>query len=301
MSQPLQKRTAKIASAANSRLNDVSESTVSPTAGPKQTLVSVLLVSGGTGRTAQHLLAASLAQFPSQNVNVIVRHSVRTGRKAKAVVNEAARMGAVLLHTLVDPKVRHALDTQALVKGIPYVDILGPAMSVLGEHLASVPSGRAGLLYELNREQIDRMDAVDFTLAHDDGQRMDQLDQADVVLVGASRTSKSVTCFYLASRGILAANVPLIPGHPMPKPLTLLDPARAIGLTMNATHLVSLRRTRLDLSSHRRVDRYAELEHVVAELREIRSVMTQHRWQCIDVSYKATEEVTDQIIEMIGR
>jgi len=153
----------------------------------------------------------------------------------------------------------------------------------------------------LNQEQFDRLDAMDFTLGHDDGLGLHDLDQADVVLVGASRTSKSVTCVYLAMRGIRAANVPLIPGCPVPDELTKLKSDRVIGLTMNPAHLASLRRTRVDQMSHLEVTDYADPHSIRVELNGLRRLMTTHGWTCIDVSYKAVEELAGQIIKMIPR
>ena len=259
----------------------------------------VVILSGGTGRTAKQLLQAALAQFPNNEVDVIHHTGVRSAKKAIEIVNRASAQGAMICHSLVAPKVRQAVDAETRRLGVPCIDALGPALALLGDHLQSVPRGRAGLLYELHHEQLDQMDAVDFTLAHDDGKRMSELKQADVVLIGASRTSKSVTCFYLASRGIRAANVPLIPNHPPPTALTRLSAKRVIGLTMNAAHLESIRQTRLDRISNRPVAHYANLRDIQAELREIRELMCRNGWECIDVSYKATEEVADQIIEML--
>ena len=119
------------------------------------------------------------------------------------------------------------------------------------------------------------------------------------MLVGASRTSKSVTCFFLASRGFRAANVPLIPKQPPPKELLRIDPKRVIGLTMNAAHLESVRQTRVDRISHLPVGGYADLRDIQIELRKIRELMARRHWESIDVSYKATEEVADLIIEML--
>jgi regulator of PEP synthase PpsR (kinase-PPPase family) len=259
----------------------------------------VVILSGGTGRTAKQLLQAALAQFPNNEVDVIHHTGVRSVKKAIEIVNRASAQGAMICHSLVAPKVRQAVDAETRRLGVPCIDALGPALALLGDHLQSVPRGRAGLLYELHHEQLDQMDAVDFTLAHDDGKRMSELKQADVVLIGASRTSKSVTCFYLASRGIRAANVPLIPNHPPPTALTRLSAKRVIGLTMNAAHLESIRQTRLDRISNLPVAHYANLRDIQAELREIRELMCRNGWECIDVSYKATEEVADQIIEML--
>ena len=261
----------------------------------------IVVISGGSGHTAGTLLQAALAQFPNNEVEVVYKTGVRSSKRAIEIVERAAVEGAAICHSLVVPQIRQAVDAAARRLSVPNIDAIGPALALLGDHLHCLPRGRAGLLYQLHHEQIERMDAVDFTLAHDDGKSMGELKQGDVVLVGASRTSKSVTCFYLASRGIRAANVPLIPNQPPPEKLMRLNPRRVIGLTMNAAHLESIRQTRLDRISTRPVARYAELRDIQAELGEIQQIMSRNEWECIDVSYKATEEVADQVIEMLPR
>lgn len=260
----------------------------------------IYLLSGGTGRTAESVLNAALAQFDQPAVEIIRKANIRRARDAERIVRQAAEQGGVVCHTLVAPKIRKAVDEQLHRLNVPCVDPLGPVISMLADHLGTAPRGRAGLLYELCREQFDRSDAVDFTLAHDDGQRMHELDQADVVLIGVSRVSKSVTSFYVATRGIRAANVPLTPVQPVPPPLTKLDPRRVIGLTMNPARLCAVRESRLDRITHRHVDAYAEQRDVVQELRQAAEVMRRHHWRCIDISYKATEEVATEVIEMLA-
>ena len=261
----------------------------------------VVVISGGTGMTAKHVLNAALAQFEDCSPEIVYQSKIRSSRSAVSAIRDAAARHALVCHSIVDPAVRRSLDEEALKLGVPCIDVLGPALSLLADHLKTEPRGHAGLLYELHREQLDRIDAVDFTLAHDDGKRMSELGQADIVLVGASRTSKSVTCFYLAARGIRAANVPLIPPQPIPRELSRLSPKRVIGLTMSAAHLESIRQTRLDRITHRPVANYADLREIRAELRSIHDLMNRRQWQCIDVSYRATEEVADQVIELMPR
>ncbi len=261
----------------------------------------IVIVSGGTGRTAEQVVQAALAQFPHQAVNLEYQTRIRSVEKVAEIVQNAALSHSVIFHSFVDPNTRRAVNVESRRLGVICVDVLGPALTLIGDHLQSAPRGRAGLLYELYHEQLDRVDAMDFTLAHDDGKRIDELKSADVVLVGASRTSKSVTCFYLAFRGFRAANVPLIPGQRPPRELGRLSPRRVIGLTMNAAHLESIRQSRLDRITNRSVPNYADLRAIQAELREVRNSMSERDWQCIDVSYKATEEVASQIIELLPR
>ncbi len=259
----------------------------------------IVILSGGTGRTATQVITAALAQFSDVELEIVHAAGIRKADAAVSVVRDASATGAVICHSLVDPQVRAAVEQEVRRLGVPTIDVLGPALAMLGDYLQTSAKGRPGLLYELHYEQMDRMDAVDFTLAHDDGKRLEDLGQADVVLVGASRTSKSVTCFFLASHGVRAANVPLIPGQPPPRELTRLSPRRVIGLTMNAVRLESIRQTRLQRISKLPVAQYGELREIQDELRWVRNVMAEQGWECLDVSYKATEEVASQVIEML--
>lgn len=261
----------------------------------------IVILSGGTGRTADHILTAALAQFDDPRVKIIRKSQVRRVRDAQRIVKQAADDGAVVCHTLVAPKIREAVHEQLLRLNVPSIDPLGPTVSLLADHLGAAPFGRAGLLFELCKEQFQRMDAVDFTLAHDDGQRIHDLKEADVVLVGVSRVSKSVTCFYLAARGVRAANVPLTMVHAVPPELEQIDPERVIGLRMNAARLCAVRQARLDRISTRPVAGYAERRDVARELRDAAEVFNRHGWRSIDVSYKATEEVAKEIIESLPR
>lgn len=259
----------------------------------------IVILSGGTGRTANQVLSAALAQFADVEAEVFEETRVRKVDEALGIVRDAAQERAVIVHSLVDPHLRLAVEQESRRLAVPTIDVLGPALAMLGDHFQARPKGRPGLLYELHYEQMDRMDAVDFTMAHDDGSRLHDLDRADVVIVGASRTSKSVTCFFLAHHGVRAANIPLIPGQPPPKELTRLPPRRVIGLTMNAKRLETIRQARLQRISKLPVGEYGELQEIRNELKWVRNVMAEHKWECLDVSYKATEEVAGQIIEML--
>lgn len=263
-------------------------------------MLVIYLVSGGSGKTASQVVRACLAQFPESDVQLRQRCPVVSTESALEIVEQAASEKGILCHTLVNVAVRQALSQAALAKGVPCVDLLGPTLAAIGERTSRSPLGQAGLLYELNREEFDRMDAVDFTLAHDDGQRLHDLSQADVVLVGLSRVSKSVTCFYLASRGLRAANVPLVPGLDAPPELASIEPGKVFGLTMNAAHLSKVRQVRLNrIAAKREVPHYADKRELNREIRVIDSIIAKYGWTRIDVSYKATEEVASEIIDQL--
>jgi regulator of PEP synthase PpsR (kinase-PPPase family) len=263
--------------------------------------LKIVILTGGTGQTGAQVVQSALAQFEDPNVEIVLKPRVRTPNAALKVIESVQAQRAILCHTLVQPEVREAVTRECHLRDVQAVDLLGPTVSLLDDHLDSTPRNQPGLSSELNKEQLERIDAVDFTLVHDDGARVGDLKQADVVLVGVSRVSKSVTCFYLAARGVRAANVPLTMVHPLPPELERLDPQRVIGLTMNAARLSAIRQARLDRISKRPVHGYAEQGDVVAELRHVASIITRHGWRRIDVSYKATEEVASEIIEMLPK
>ncbi|HEU5072967.1 MAG TPA: pyruvate, water dikinase regulatory protein [Polyangiaceae bacterium] len=261
-------------------------------------MLTVHVLSGGSGRTCQHVLRACLAQFPGVRTNLVLRPPVASVRAAQLEVEEAARAGALVCHSLVEPEVRRQFERDAERRGVRYVDVLGPMLSAVEDATGMAALGRPGLSYQLHKEQFDRMDAVDFTLAHDDGQRPHELHQADIVVVGVSRVSKSVTCFYLAYRGVRAANVPLGDGIPPPEELLRLPSTKVVGLTMNPHRLRMLREMRL-VSLESEVPNYADESAIQAELRSAQRLMTECGWRSIDVSYKAVEEVAVDLLHLL--
>lgn len=194
------------------------------TGGTGQKGLRIVVISGGTGRTANEVVNAALAQFELGEVHRLSKANVRSRTVAQRIVRDIADENAVIFHSLVSPRVREAVIREAKRRAIPTVDVLGPAIAVISDQLGQPPEAKPGLSYQLHKDQIDRIDAVDFTLKHDDGAGLATLHEADVVLVGVSRASKSVACFYLAYRGIRAANVPLLPGMQPPDALLKMPP-----------------------------------------------------------------------------
>jgi regulator of PEP synthase PpsR (kinase-PPPase family) len=179
------------------------------------------------------------------------------------------------------------------------VDILGPAFTAL-HHLFRRKRGHTpGLLYALERERIDRMDAVDYTLKHDDGQRPHELSEADVVLVGVSRASKSTTCFYLAYAGVSTANVPLVRGIEPPVQLLELPPNKVVGLRIDLSRLIALREARASHLPLQAADPYIDRRSVAAELTFANRLMDRNGWRSVDVSFLAVEEVAHEVMRLV--
>jgi [pyruvate, water dikinase]-phosphate phosphotransferase / [pyruvate, water dikinase] kinase len=261
--------------------------------------LKIFILSGSTGRTCDEVLRSALAQFHEPRVQIVRRPHLGSEADVIREVQAAAEAGGAICHSLVVPELHEALLRETTRLHVPSIDILGPLLILLQDQLGQRPRGLAGLAFQTQRERLERIDAVNYTLAHDDGAGLAELDQADVVLVGASRVSKSVTCFYLAYEGIRAANVPLIPGLEPPSELLAVERSKVIGLTMNANRLQGLRQARIRRMGDGAFDKYGSLHEIDAELRQIEQLIGRCGWRRIDVSYMSVEEVAQEVMSLV--
>jgi regulator of PEP synthase PpsR (kinase-PPPase family) len=205
-----------------------------------------------------------------------------------------------VVYTLVAGETRRAMHQAAASRAVPVVDVLGPALSALHDLFERDPQAEPGLLYASEREGFDRHEAIDYTLKHDDGRRPDGLPGADVVLVGVSRSGKSATCFYLAYQGVKAANVPLVPGQPVPPELEALPKERVIGLWVNPGRVIAMREARARHMGVATQGAYTDLELVRQEVRAAHHIMSSQDWHTIDASYMAVEEIARDVMRLRG-
>ena len=260
----------------------------------------ILVVSDGRGETCSQLLRAALVQFEGRDVEIHVRPEVLTAKLVAEVVDEAADRGATIFYTLVGRETRKAMRRLSGEFFVSTVDVFGPSFTALHDVFHSDPVATPGLFYAAERQRIDRQVAIDFTLKHDDGLRPYELDQADVVLVGISRVSKSTTCFYLAYRGIKAANVPLIGGRPPLKQLLTLDPNKVVGLRMNVTRLMAVREARARHLGRIGTEDYVAKKEIAEEMLGAQHLMQRRGWRSFDVSYMAVEEIAREVMRLRG-
>ena len=264
-------------------------------------LPRIFIVSDGTGRTCGQVVKAALMQFDQPQVQTVLKANLRSATEARMLVEESSKGSSAIFYTLVSDETRTALREAAEKQLIPAVDLLGPVLSSLAALFQSTPRCIPNLLYELEKKYIARIDAVDFTLEHDDGRRLHELSGADVVLVGVSRVSKSATCFVLACQGIRAANVPLIAGMEPPRELLKVEAKKVIGLTASVERLRSIRQARVKSLRQVPLDRYVDASEIANELRYANVLMHEHGWQVIDVSHKAVEEVAKEVLRLLRR
>jgi len=257
------------------------------------------LVSDATGETLSSVARACLVQFdqvePVQHLWWLVRSQ---GQVARVVAGIEAEPGVVLA-TLMDGAVRSLLEEACRQLRVPFIPVLDPVMAALSGYLNVDFGAQPGRQHVLDADYFARIDAMHYTLAHDDGQLLTGLEDADVVLTGVSRTSKTPTCMYLANRGIKAANVPLIPGLPPPPELLTLKRPLIVGLTKEPKSLADIRRSRLKFLQQNDETDYADEDRVKAEVAEARRFFARQGWPVIDVTRRSIEEASATILQLL--
>jgi regulator of PEP synthase PpsR (kinase-PPPase family) len=264
------------------------------------TYFHIHLVSDSTGETLNAMARAVCARFnnvlPIEHIYALVRSS----RQLERALAEIANAPGVVLHTIVDERLRASLEQGCQKLEMPCFGALDPMISALSWYLGAPLSTRVGAQYALDTDYFNRMDALSYALGHDDGQGGQDLSNADVVLVGVSRTSKTPTCIYLAHRGVRAANVPLIPSSAAPQALLALKGVPVVGLTVSPDRLVQIRRNRLRSAKENRDNAYVDTEAVRAEIVAARRLFERHGWPVIDVTRRSVEETAAAVINLLS-
>ncbi len=256
------------------------------------------LVSDSTGETVSSVARAALAQFEGIEPLEFVWSLVRTKKQMDKVIAGLDTHPGMVLHTLVDDTLRDYLTTACLRLNIPCIPVLKNVVSEFANFLHEPVHASPGKQYELTDEYFQRVEAINFSLTHDDGQATWNLAEADIVLVGPSRTSKSPTAMYLANRGFKTANVPYVMGVPLPEGLETLTRPLVVGLTIDLERLLQIRRTRLQsMKDTANVD-YIDAELVQTEIAASRKLFVARRWPIIDVTRRSVEETAATIIQM---
>jgi regulator of PEP synthase PpsR (kinase-PPPase family) len=255
------------------------------------------LVSDSTGETVSSVARAALAQYEGIEPEEHIWSLVRTPNQMKKVLAGITEHPGVVLFTLVDKELRDILKQHCHQHNLPCVPVLARVISELTAYLGMQTIAQPGKQHELNEDYFSRVEAINFALAHDDGQATWELEEADVVLVGVSRTSKSPTCVYLAYRGYKAANVPFVSGVPLPEGLGQLKRPLVVGLTIDPDRLLQIRTTRLQSLTGKGETNYVDLEQIRAEVTESRKVYAKYHWPVIDVTRRSVEETSATIIQ----
>ena len=259
------------------------------------------LVSDSTGETLSGVAKAACAQFEMGRPIEHIHSLVRSPRQLDAAMIQIATYPGIVLNTMVNPELRASLEERCRALGQPAVAVLDPVLNLLAAYLGVESSHRPGAQHELDARYFARIDALNFAMAHDDGQGGATLNQADVVLLGVSRTSKTPTCIYLANRGIKAGNIPLVLGLPLPKELDTLNKPLMIGLVASPERLIQIRRNRLLAIEETTETDYIDLDTVRTEVNFARKLFADRNWAVIDVTRRSIEETASAVITLLSR
>lgn len=258
--------------------------------------VHIHLISDATGESSSTLLRAGLAQFPGVEP---IEHNwplVRTKGQMDRVLQGISRNPGLVIYTLVTHSLREYLEDECQKMNVETIAVMDPVIRALARQFKREGSGETGGQYCLDHDYFKRIEAMEFSLAHDDGQSLDTIYQADVVLIGVSRSSKTPTCIYLANRGLKAANIPIVPNVPMPAQLFTVTKPMVIGLTKNPQSLVEIRRNReREMGVYQATD-YVDLDLVRGEVQMARRLCEKYSWPVIDVSRRSIEETATKIM-----
>ena len=259
------------------------------------------LVSDSTGETLITVSRAAAAQYamvmPVEHVHPLVRSQKQLDR----VLAEIEATPGVVLYTLLQGNLVDRLEQKCRDLGLPCLSILGPVLHLFQAYLGAESTHKVGAQHTLNAEYFRRIDALNYTMMHDDGQQADDLEEADVLLIGVSRTSKTPTSIYLANRGVKAANVPLVPGVPLPHGIERLKRPLVVGLYATPERIVQIRQNRLlSLKAHRHDDKYIDPQSVAEEVAASRRLCARHNWPLIDVSRRSIEETAAAVLALLA-
>ena len=258
---------------------------------------TIFVLSDGSGKTAAQSINAALTQFSDSDTRILVRGNVRSKEQATRIVREAAACDGLVIHTVVTKELRDYILEVGRTLNVEAIDLMGPLLAGLSQRLSDSPSEKPGLFHELNKAYFQRMESMEFAIRHDDGQKTSELPKAHLVLVGVSRTFKTPLSMYLAFKGWLVANVPIVLELEPPDILLDLPPNRVFGLTTNANCLAMLRQVRQEHFGEA-LGNYADPVYVRKELAYAHRIFDQQTWNILDVTNKPIEEIATQILSI---
>jgi regulator of PEP synthase PpsR (kinase-PPPase family) len=258
------------------------------------------LVSDATGETLNAMVNAALAQFDDVDVQLHSYALVRSEHQLQRSIDHIAISPGLVFFTLVNPRLREMLLARCGLLNIACVDVMERPVAELSRFLGITETHRPGGQHEVDQRYLARIEALNFTIQHDDGQSLDTIRDAEVILVGASRTSKTPTCVYLAIRGVRAANIPLVPGMVLPPALSEAGGPMVVGLWVSPDRLVQVRRNRLTSMGEGRDTNYIDLDSVRAEIAATRKLFEQYDWPQIDVSRRSIEETAASVMNLLA-
>jgi regulator of PEP synthase PpsR (kinase-PPPase family) len=262
----------------------------------------VFILSDGTGETASTMVRAALVQYEGKDIQIVRCKNIRTEDQIKSLMEDVFQRKGMVVYTMVSPHMRKVVFESASEKGIPVVDLMGPLLNSMDQFFGVENSEHeAGLLRAVDERYFKRIEAIEYTVKHDDGKTVSDLSQADIILVGISRTSKTPLSIFLSHKGWKVANVPLVLNVPIPEELYKVDQRRVVGLTIDPDSLTRIRKKRLEKFGQDPGGEYATLDHIQKELEYSKEVFKKNRrWPVFNVTDRALEETAAEILRVVA-
>ena len=259
----------------------------------------IYVVSGGKGLAGNNMVQSLLIQYPNNNVPVVIIPNVGTVEEIEEIIAKAKSDGGLVTHTMVNPELRQKFNELGVSHQVKVIDFMGELSEYLDQHLDIEPLKHPGLYREINAEYFDRIEAIEFTLNHDDGLKPERLHQAEIILTGVSRSGKTPLSVYLAMYGWKVANVPIVKGIPVPKELFEVDPDRVFGLNISAPNLVAHRIKRMKSFNMPTDTEYTSEQYVREEIRNALFVFQRGKFTILNVTNKPIESTANEILHLM--
>lgn len=265
-------------------------------------LRTVFIVSDGTGETAATMIRAALVQYQELEVSIIRFKNVRTESQVESVVESAAEKQAILIYTIASRRLRQTIQERTAAKGLHSIDLLGPLLEKLDTYFGvDEQSPKTGALRVVDERYYKRIEAIEYTVKHDDGKDLRDLEKADILLVGISRTSKTPLSIFLSHKGWKVANIPLVLNQALPEEIYKVDQRKVVGLIIDQENLFRIRRNRLEKFGQDPGSEYASQQHIHAEIEYAHSVFKKNRkWPVFNVTERALEETASEITRIVA-
>lgn len=267
-----------------------------------QSLSSVIyIISDGTGETAATIIRAALVQYQKPDIQIVRCKNVRTENQVESLIDECFERRGMVIYTVASPAMRLKIQELATQKGLLCYDLLGPLLGVLDQYFGVTSGAHVNVLRNTDEMYFKRIEAIEYTVKHDDGKSLVDLDKADIILVGISRTSKTPLSIFLSHKGWKVANVPLVPSSPVPEELFKVDQKRVVGLIIDIESLQRIRKNRLEKFGQDSGGEYASLAQISKEIEFAEQLYKQNRrWPVFNVTERALEETASEIVRVIA-
>lgn len=263
---------------------------------------TIYIISDGTGETAATMIRAALVQYSDKDVQMVRCKNIRSEAQVTPLIEECFERKGIIVYTVVSIQLRNKIRELASSKGLASIDLLGPILQNLDAYFGVADHQlEAGLLRTVDEQYFKRIEAIEYTVKHDDGKTFSELDKADIVLVGISRTSKTPLSIFLSHKGWKVANIPLVLNSPLPSQLFQVDQRKIVGLIIDIESLQRIRKNRLEKFGQDPGGEYASLSHIASEIEYAHQIFKQNKkWPVFNVTERALEETASEITRIVA-